>query len=112
MNPWVRRMSRVILRLALRGSPVGLVCLWGAIGSCAKATPDKASGKAAPRADASSVCDRKLLSAGDVSGILRLPITGMKNNAGDPQSCKFTTSDLLRSITISLRPGLGKATAS
>jgi hypothetical protein len=56
-----------------------------------------------------SACNRKLLTIADVAGILREPITGSEEIAGDNAStCKFTTASF-PSISVTLRPGVGKA---
>jgi hypothetical protein len=68
-----------------------------------------AAASAAAPAKPSSPCDQKWVTAGDVAGILRLPITAVKDIPGDPQSCEFKTSSF-PSITVSFRPGLGKVT--
>jgi len=87
------------------------------VAACSKASPDAAAATAerpqARSAPASSgnACDRKLLTADDVAGILSAPITGMKSIPGDPQSCEFTTASY-GSITVMLRPGLGRTTVS
>jgi len=62
----------------------------------------------AAAAPAGSACDRKLLAAEDVVGILGAAPTVTKNIPGDPQSCKFETSGF-PSLTVSVRPGHGVA---
>jgi hypothetical protein len=44
-----------------------------------------------------------------MSGILSAPITGSQPLAGDAQSCEFTTASF-PAITVSVRPGVGRAT--
>jgi hypothetical protein len=56
-----------------------------------------------------SACDRKVLTPDDVAGILSAPIIGSKNIPGDPQTCVFESASF-PSITVSVRPGVGKAT--
>jgi hypothetical protein len=56
-----------------------------------------------------SACDRKLIAAPDVAGLLDQPITEIKNIPGDPQSCTFGTAGF-SSVTVSVRPGHGTAT--
>jgi len=58
-------------------------------------------------ASAGNACDRKLLTAADLSNILTGQIT-VGPLQGDPQSCVFTAGD--HSVTVSLRPGLGDVT--
>jgi hypothetical protein len=58
---------------------------------------------------AGSVCERSILKAEDVAGILRAPITQVKSLPGDPQSCEFATGSF-PSIVISVRPGVGRST--
>jgi hypothetical protein len=67
-----------------------------------------AASTAAP-AKPSSPCDQKWVIAGDVSGILRLPIVTAKNVPGDAQSCEFKTESF-PAIQVTFRPGLGKIT--
>ncbi len=52
-----------------------------------------------------TVCERKVVTATDVSDLLAGPIA-MKVLPGDPQSCMFDGSDGA-SMTITVRPGLG-----
>lgn len=70
----------------------------------AAATPRVSSG----RASAAS-CDRVGLKLGDLAGILSAPITQARPVPGDVQSCAYLTEGF-PSITISLRPGVGKST--
>ena len=56
-----------------------------------------------------NVCDRRLLTAADVAGILGDSITGTRAVAGDVQSCEFVTSSF-PGITVSVRPGMGRET--
>jgi hypothetical protein len=58
---------------------------------------------------AASVCDRRVLNPQDVAGILSAPIAGTQPLPGDAQSCEFTTAGF-PAITVSVRPGLGRAT--
>jgi len=102
-------MSRSMLMLLVTAGALAVVA------ACSKASPNPAASTSgnpqASTALASSgnACDRKLLTADDVAGILSAPITGMKTIPGDPQSCEFTTASF-GSITVTLRPGLGKTT--
>jgi hypothetical protein len=57
----------------------------------------------------SNACDRKLVSSADAAEILGEPLASKRALTGDPQSCVFTTADFT-TLTISLRPGLGRAT--
>lgn len=90
-----------------------VAALW--IVGCGK-SDSKAGGSGAdlaatkPSAAAGSVCDRKLLTIQDVSGILAEPVTGAKPLEGDPQTCQFVTASVDRggpTIRITLRPGHG-----
>jgi hypothetical protein len=56
-----------------------------------------------------TACDRHILKAEDVAGILSTPITETKSLAGDAQSCEFSTTGF-PAITVSVRPGLGRTT--
>jgi hypothetical protein len=80
--------------------------------ACSKSASQAVGAKAAPVAG--NACDRKLLSAADVTGILHEPITGTKPLEGDPQSCDFVTATTESQggpeIEVSLRPGLGRGT--
>src|SRR3984885_2322010 len=58
---------------------------------------------------AGNACDRKLVTSADAAEILGEPVVSEKALPGDAQSCVFTTADFT-TLTISLRPGLGRAT--
>ena len=95
-----------------RISTVGLVftCVVSALAACSRPEAGAQSGGSATAAAAGgSACTQKLLTVADVAGILRAPITGTEEIAGDNAStCKFTTASF-PSISVTLRPGVGKA---
>lgn len=62
-------------------------------------------------APAVSACDRRLVSARDAAAILGAPIVVARNLQGDPQSCVFKAADS-HSLTVSVRPALGRATVA
>jgi hypothetical protein len=72
--------------------------------SCSKAP----SAALPPVAAAISPCDTLILKAADLGGFLHAPITHSTALAGDGQSCAFLTTGF-SAITVSVRPGLGKA---
>jgi len=71
--------------------------------SCAKA-PTAAPPVIAPI----SPCETLVLKAADLAGLLQAPITRATGLAGDGQSCAFLTTGF-SAITVSVRPGLGRA---
>jgi hypothetical protein len=76
-------------------------CFYAA--GCAKAP------NAAPRAVAPlPACEALVLKAADLGVFLHAPITQASALAGDGQSCAFLTTGF-SAITVSVRPGLGKA---
>jgi hypothetical protein len=91
-----------------------LACAASMLCACSKApsNPDSgAVGKTAPRAG--NVCDLKLLTFDDVSGILSAPVTGTKPLKGDAQTCYFITAGEAQGgpeLAVTLRPGMGVAT--
>jgi hypothetical protein len=91
-------------------SVITVLCL---LAACAK-TSGPAHVAHASAGPTGNACDRKLLTADDVSGIVALPISGTSPLQGDPQTCSFDTatsdSEGGPRIMISLRPGLGKVT--
>jgi hypothetical protein len=68
----------------------------------------KAPSAAAPVLAPISPCETLVLKAADLGGLLHAPITRATALAGDGQSCAFLTSGF-SAITVSVRPGLGKA---
>lgn len=88
--------------------------LFAAVGACSKAGANTGPVKTGAAATGQSACDRKLLTAEDVGGILSDPVVGTKDLKGDPQTCYFLTRTSESAggpeLMISLRPGLGRAT--
>ncbi|MDR3385752.1 MAG: hypothetical protein P4L92_01765 [Rudaea sp.] len=101
-------MTKAKLKAIALASTLGVLC------ACSKSAPNAADATAAqaaatkPVVQPGSACDRKLVTAQAVAGILAAPITGTKNIPGDPQSCEFLAAGF-SSVTISVRPGHGKA---
>jgi hypothetical protein len=89
------------LPIAQRGFLLSAACL--SIAGCAKA-PSAAPPVFAPI----SPCETLVLKATDLGGLLHAPITHATELAGDGQSCAFLTAGF-SAITVSVRPGLGKA---
>lgn len=91
-------------------SLVTVLCL---LAACSK-TSGPASAAHGSAGLTGNACDRKLLTAEDVTGIVGPPITGTSPLQGDPQTCSFDTatsdSEGGPRIMISVRPGLGKTT--
>ncbi len=81
---------------------VGLILAPCCLAGCSKSV----SGPALPNA-----CDGQLVTQADIAPILGEPITSVKPLEGDAQSCKFTTASFT-SLTVSLRPGLGRTTVA
>lgn len=81
--------------------PLLAVCL--NLAACAKA-PSAARPVVAPI----SPCEALVLKAADLGVFLHAPITHATAIAGDGQSCAFLTTGF-SAITVSVRPGLGKA---
>ena len=104
-------MPRYMKKAAIVASTLAFVA------ACSKGTPSAAqaapggSHAAGTTVSTANPCDRKLLTPDDGAGILREPITGTKAIAGDPQSCKLTTSGFA-AITVMVRPGVGQTTVS
>jgi hypothetical protein len=63
---------------------------------------------AAPVVAPISPCETLVLKAADLGGLLHAPITHATALAGDGQSCAFLSTGF-SAITVSVRPGLGKA---
>jgi hypothetical protein len=82
---------------------VALVAACSSVAGCSKA-PSAAAPVVAPI----SPCETLVLKAADLGGLLHAPITHATALAGDGQSCAFLTTGF-SAITVSVRPGLGKA---
>ena len=102
-------MLRPTLMLLVTAGALGIVAACSRGSPNAAAAPSEDPGAGAALASRGNACDRKLLTAEDVAGLLSAPITGMKTIHGDRQSCAFTAASY-GSVTVTLRPGLGKAT--
>jgi hypothetical protein len=81
--------------------PLFAACL--SIAGCSK-TPSAAVHAVAPV----SPCETLILKAADLGGLLHAPITHATALAGDGQSCAFLTTGF-SAVTVSVRPGLGRA---
>ena len=86
------------------------------LSACAKPisnTRTAAASQGATNADASTpagnACDRQLVTSADAAEILGESVATEETLRGDAQSCVFTTADFT-TLTISLRPGLGRST--
>lgn len=97
----------------------GLACfpliLLLVLGACSKpvsktvADASQGVGNVAASTAAGNACDRKLVASADAAEILGESVASEKPLEGDAQSCVFTTADFT-TLTISLRPGLGRTT--
>lgn len=94
-------MTMLVLLLAL-----GTACSKG--GLTAAAQSGGAAASAIP-AIGGSACKRKLLTADDVAGVLHAPSTAAEVPGDNGSTCSFTTADYA-SLTVTLRPGMGKTT--
>jgi hypothetical protein len=54
-----------------------------------------------------SACKQRLLSAADVAGVLHAPSTAEEIPGDNGSTCRFTTADYA-SLSVTLRPGMGK----
>ncbi len=73
------------------------------------AAASQGAGNAGASTPAGNGCDRKLVTSADAAEILGAPVASEETLQGDAQSCVFTTADFT-TLTISLRPGLGRTT--
>lgn len=87
--------------IAQLGVPLLAACL--SVAGC-----EKAPTAAAPVSAPVSPCETLVLKAADLGGLLHAPITHASALAGDGQSCAFLTTGF-SAITVSVRPGVGKA---
>jgi len=105
-----RTMEKPISRLACF-----LLILLLVLAACSKpvsntgAAASQGAGHAGASTPAGNACDRKLVTSADAAEILGEPVASEKALPGDAQSCVFTTADFT-TLTISLRPGLGRTT--
>lgn len=81
-----------------------LVTACAVFAGCSKPSGTAATHAAAP----ASPCETLVLKTADVSGLLLAPITHATALAGDGQSCAFLTTGFA-GLTVSVRPGLGRA---
>ena len=81
-----------------------LMTACAAFAGCSKPPRPSPARAAAP----SSPCETLVLKTADVSGLLYAPITHATALAGDGQSCAFLTTGFA-GLTVSVRPGLGRA---
>ena len=93
---------------------VALLCALAVLAGCSQsAAPERprapSQGAGGTLAAAASVCNRHILKAEDVEGILSAPIIGTQPLPGDAQSCEFVTATF-PAIIVSVRPGLGRTT--
>jgi hypothetical protein len=105
-----RTMEKPMSRLAC--FPLLLLLVLAACSKPASNTGDPAAqgaGNAGASTPAGNACDRKLVTSADAAEILGEPVASEKTLPGDAQSCVFTAADFT-ALTISLRPGLGRAT--
>ena len=74
-------------------------------------SPSRSAGRSRASAGATaslgSACKRKLLTAGDVTGILHAPSTAEEVPGDNGSTCRFTTADYA-AVSVTLRPGMGK----
>ncbi|HEY2178226.1 MAG TPA: hypothetical protein VGH15_06550 [Caulobacteraceae bacterium] len=78
------------------------------LSACGRSAAPGAAEAAVP---ARGACDKSPITQADMAPILREAITSVRPLEGDPQSCVFTTATFT-SVTVAIRPGLGKATIS
>jgi hypothetical protein len=91
---------------------ISFVALVACSQSTSTSSPVVQAATVATAAKQGNVCDRKLLTLGDVAGILDQPVTGTKPLQGDPQTCYFISANNDQGgpeLRITLRPGHGKA---
>jgi hypothetical protein len=102
----VKLQTVVVLLITLAGCSKPMI----GNGSSQAVAPGGASvAVASASPPAGSACDRKLLTATDVSAILKGTVT-VGPLPGDPQSCIFRSNDETFDLTVSLRPGQGDLT--
>jgi hypothetical protein len=90
---------------------LALACGLCALAACSKIAANATAARESAGAPvaAPNACDRKLVTQADMAGILGEPVTSMATLPGDPQTCVFQTASST-SVTVSLRPGIGRMT--
>jgi hypothetical protein len=91
--------------------PVGrfALLLFAAAGGLSACAKQPSATAAAPRgASPASFCETLSIKLQDLHSVLQAPLTRATDVAGDAQSCAFLTAGFA-AITVSVRPGLGKA---
>lgn len=92
-----------------------LLVLLLVLGACSKPTSNTGTTAASQGATnaasrpAGNACDRKLVTSADAAEILGAPVASENTLEGDAQSCVYTTANFA-TLTISLRPGVGRTT--
>jgi hypothetical protein len=84
------------------------------VAACSKggtpAAAQSGGATAAPaKASLGSACKRQLLTSDDVGAVLRAPSTAAEIPGDNGSTCSFTTAGYA-SLTVTLRPGMGKTT--
>jgi hypothetical protein len=102
--------NAVVIAVALVGLAACRASGTSAAGGSSSGAPaqGKPSAQTASPKKGPSTCERKLVTADDLSDILTGPLT-TKELPGDPQTCEFDTP-LFTSVTLTVRSGLGDVT--
>src|ERR1700722_8003317 len=95
-----------VIYVAQRVILLSAACL--SLAGCSKAPSAAPPGAAPPVLAPTSPCESLVLKAADLGGLLHAPITHATALAGDGQSCAFLTTGF-SAVTVSVRPGLGRA---
>ena len=74
----------------------------------APGAPSSSASASAPTIATGTVCELKLLTGDDLTGIFDEPFTGTKPLPGDAQTCYFVTAEK-HQLRVTLRPGHGRA---
>jgi hypothetical protein len=106
-----RTLEKPMSRLAC--FPLVLLLVLGAcskpVSNAGVTTASQGATNTAANTPATNACDGKLVTSSDVAQVLGAPVASEATLEGDSQSCVFTTADST-TLTISLRPGLGRTT--
>jgi hypothetical protein len=106
-----RRLEKPMSRLACFQFIVllGLCACSKPVSNTGTAAASQGAKNATVSTAAGNACDRKLVTSADAAEILGEPAPSEKTLPGDAQSCVFTTAGFT-TLTISMRPGLGRVT--